>query len=59
MPAKTFLKFKKSQLNIDEVLSKKGKYQVQNLIRKKKKEWSETNLKIINLKNLKNHATSI
>ena len=36
---KLFLKFKKSKLQIDEENYKKVKYQVQNLIRKKKREF--------------------
>ena len=40
-----FLKFKKSKLHIDEENYKKVKYQVQNLIRKKKREFYETNLR--------------
>ena len=39
------LKFKKSNLHIDEKNYKKVKYQVQNLIRKKKREFYETNLR--------------
>ena len=42
---KLFLKFKKSKLHIDEENYKKVKYQVQNLIRKKKREFYETNLR--------------
>ena len=42
---KLFLKFKKSKLYIDEENYKKVKYQVQNLIRKKKREFYETNLR--------------
>ena len=42
---KWFLKFKKSKLHIDEENYKKVKYQVQNLIRKKKREFYETNLR--------------
>ena len=42
---KLFLKFKKSKLHIDEVSYKKVKYQVQNLIRKKKRDFYETNLR--------------
>ena len=51
---KLFLKFKKSRLLIDEENYKKVKYQVQNLIRKKKRELYETNLrqKINKLKEL-------
>ena len=46
MPAKNyFLKFKKSNLQIVEENYKKAKYQVQNLIRKKKREFYETNLR--------------
>ena len=41
---KLFLKFKKSKLCIDEENYKKVKYQVQNLIRKKKRDFYETNL---------------
>ena len=40
-----FLKFKKSKFHIDEENYKKVKYQVQNLIRKKKREFYETNLR--------------
>ena len=42
---KLFLKFKKSKLHIDEENYKKVKYQVQNLVRKKKREFYETNLR--------------
>ena len=42
---KLFLKFKKSKLHIDEENYKKVKYQVQNLIRKKKREFYETNIR--------------
>ena len=42
---KLFLKFKKSNLHINEENYKKVKYQVQNLIRKKKREFYETNLR--------------
>ena len=51
---KLLLKFKKSNLHIDEKNYKKVKYQVQNLIRKKKREFYETNLrqKINKLKEL-------
>ena len=51
---KLLLKFKKSNLHIDEKNYKKVKYQVQNLIRKKKRELYETNLrqKINKLKEL-------
>ena len=42
---KLFLKFKKSKLHIDEENYKKVKYQVQNLISKKKREFYETNLR--------------
>ena len=42
---KLFLKFKKSKLLTDEENHKKVKYQVQNLIRKKKREFYETNLR--------------
>ena len=42
---KLLLKFKKSKLHIDEENYKKVKYQVQNLIRKKKREFYETNLR--------------
>ena len=46
MPAKNcFFKFEKSKLHIDEENDKKGKYQVQNFIRKKKEEFYETNLR--------------
>ena len=37
--------FKKSKLHIDEKKYKKVNYQVQNLVRKKKREFYETNLK--------------
>ena len=40
-----FLKFEKSKLHTDEENYKKVKYQVQNLIRKKKREYYETNLR--------------
>ena len=42
---KLFLKIKKSKLHIDEENYKKVKYQLQNLIRKKKREFYETNLR--------------
>ena len=42
---KLLLKFKKSNLLIDEKNYKKVKYQVQNLIRQKKRELYETNLR--------------
>ena len=42
---KLFLKFKKSKLHTDEKNYKKVKYQLQNLIRKKKREFYETNLR--------------
>ena len=42
---KLFLKFKQSKLHTDEENYKKVKYQVQNLIRKKKREFYETNLR--------------
>ena len=42
---KLFLKFKKSKLHIDEENYEKVKYQVQNLIRKKKRQFYETNLR--------------
>ena len=42
---KLFIKFKKSKLHIDEENYKKVEYQVQNLIRKKKREFYETNLR--------------
>ena len=42
---KLFLKFKMSKLHIDEENYKKVKYQVQNPIRKKKREFYETNLR--------------
>ena len=42
---KLFLKFKKSNLHINEENYKKVKHQVQNLIRKKKREFYETNLR--------------
>ena len=38
------LKFKKLKLHTDEEIYKKVKYQVQNFIRKKKKEFYEANL---------------
>ena len=41
---KLFLKFKMSKLHIDEKYHKKIKYQVQNLLRKKKREFYETNI---------------
>ena len=51
-PKKLFLKFKKSKLYNDEENYKKVKYEVQNLIRKKKIEFYETNLRQkINLRN--------
>ena len=59
---KLFLKLKKSMLHIDEENYKKVKYQLQNLIRKKKKEFYETNLrqKINKPKELrKKHPTSV
>ena len=40
-----YLKFKKSKLRIDEEIYKNVKYQVRNLIRKKKGEFYETNLR--------------
>ena len=40
-----FLKFKKSKLHIDEESYQSVKYQVQSLIRKKKREFYETNLR--------------
>ena len=40
-----FLKFKKSKLHTDEENYKKVKYRVQNLIRKKKIEFCENNLR--------------
>ena len=42
---KLFLKSKKSKLHIGGDNYKKVKYQVQNLIRKKKREFYETNLR--------------
>ena len=42
---KLLLKFKKAKLHIDEENCKNVKYEVQNLIRKKKREFYETNLK--------------
>ena len=42
---KLFLKFKKSKLHIDEENYKKVKHRVQNLVRKKKRELYETNLR--------------
>ena len=42
---KLFSKFKKSKLHIDEEIYKKVKYRVQNLRRKKKRRFNETNLK--------------
>ena len=42
---KLILRFKKSRLHIDEENYKKVKYQVQNLVRKKKSEFYGTNLK--------------
>ena len=42
---KLFLKFKKSKLHTDEENYKKVKYRVQNLIRKKKIEFCENNLR--------------
>ena len=42
---KFLVKLKKSKLRIDEENYKKVKYQVQNLIRKKKREFYETNLR--------------
>ena len=42
---KLFFKFKKSKLHIDEENYKTVKYQVQNLIRKKKRELYETSLR--------------
>ena len=59
---KLFLKLQKSMLHIDEENYKKVKYQLQNLIRKKKKEFYETNLrqKINKPKELrKKHPTSV
>ena len=43
--AKLLLKFKKSKLHIDEGNYKNVKYQVQNLIWRKKREFYETNLR--------------
>ena len=43
--AKLLLKFKKSKLHIDEENYKNVKYQVQNLIWRKKREFYETNLR--------------
>ena len=49
---KLFLKFKKSKPHTDEENYKKVKYQVQNLIRKKKREFYESNLRQkINIRN--------
>ena len=49
---KLFLKSKKSKLHIDEKNYKKVKYQVQNRIWKKKREFYKTNLRQkINLSN--------
>ena len=45
MPERLFLKSKKSKLHIDEKNCKKVKCQFQNLIRKKKREFYETNLR--------------
>ena len=45
---KLFLTFKKSKLHIDKENYKDFKYQVQNLIRKKKTEFYETNVRQIN-----------
>ena len=42
---KLFLNFKNSKLHIDEENYKKVKYQVQNIIRKKKREFYKTNLR--------------
>ena len=42
---KLFLKFKKSKLHIDEENYKNVKYLVQNLIRKKRRDFHETNLR--------------
>ena len=42
---KLLLQFKRSKLHTDEENYKKVKYQVQNLIRKKKREFYETNLR--------------
>ena len=42
---KLFIKFKKSKLHTDEENYNKVKYQVQNLITKKKREFYETNLR--------------
>ena len=42
---KLFLKFKKSKLHIGEENYKKVKYQFENLIRKKKREFYETDLR--------------
>ena len=42
---KLLLQFKRSKLHTDEENYKKVKYQVQNLIRKKKREFYKTNLK--------------
>ena len=53
---KSFLKFKKSKLHIDEAIykKKKNKYPVENLIRRKVREFYETNLRqIINLLNFR------
>ena len=40
---KLFLKFKKSKLHIDDENYKKVKYEVQNLVTKKKREFYKTN----------------
>ena len=42
---KLFLKFEKSKFHTDEENYKKVKYQVQNLVRKKKRQFCETNLR--------------
>ena len=42
---KLFLKFKKSKLHIDKENYKKVKYLVQNLVRKKKRDFYETNFR--------------
>ena len=51
---KLFKKFKKSKLHTDEENYKKVKYQVQNLIRKKKSEFYKTNHTLENLETLEN-----
>ena len=44
-PCSRKIVFKKSNLHINEENYKKVKYQIQNLIRKKKREFYETNLR--------------